>query len=411
MLKDFLWEILTYGMRWLHVVAAIAWMGFAFHTRELERKTKPRDAMPEGAVGEAWSIHGFGFYRTVKYLVPPKNMPAYLIWYKWQAKTTWITGFAMMALVYYRGAELYLIDPAVFALPAWAAIALSIAGLGLSWLIYDGLFRTPLANSETAIVTAAFLLLVVLAYLYSQLFSSRGAMMQMGATMATLVIANIVVVILPTLRNMVAGLSSGLPPPAELIARGMQRGRQNNYMVLTIVFMMISNHFPSAFAPRYAWVLIAAVIVIGGVIRYFFDTMHETGIKLRWPWGVSALLTLLLVSFGAFAPGSDTRLARRMDDPARRGSGDFTPVKSVIAARCSMCHASAPVWPGIASPPKGIKLETPQEIRIHAAQINRVAVLSHAMPPGNVTGLTDGERATLARWIAADAEAGEAVKP
>lgn len=400
-MEAFLWEILTHGMRWLHVVAAIAWLGFAFHTRELERKTRARDAMPDGAVGETWSIHGFGFYRTVKYLVPPQNLPDHLIWYRWQAKTTWLTGFLMMVLVYYRGAELYLVDAAHLALPAWGAIALSIGGLGLSWLAYDGLFRTPLAKREPAIVTAAFLLLVALAFLYSQIFSTRGAMMQMGATMATLVIANIVLVILPTLRKMVAGLPSRLPPPVQLIERGMQRGRQNNYMVLSIVFLMIGNHFPSAVAPRHSWVLITGIIVIGALIRYFFDNMHETGVKLRWPWGVSALLTLSMVVFLAPAPQAARSVAGGADAASQLSATGLLSVKSVIASRCSMCHAGSPVWPGIATPPKGVTLETADDIRRHAQQIERVAVQTQTMPPGNVTGLTDAERATLGRWLAA----------
>lgn len=290
-------DFLSYGMRWLHIIAVIAWMGFAFHVAELDRKAKAYPSMPAGAVAEVWSTHAFGVYRTVKYLVPPKKSVSHLVLYHWQIKTVLLTGLMMMVLVYYRNAELYLIDATVQPLSAWAAITLSATGLMISSVIYHALHHIPLANHKRMMVLAGFVFIVILAYFYNQVFSSRGTMIQMAAMMATWVSTSIIFVMIPTVREMAKSAHDKDPLFDKKIEKGSQYRRHNDYMMLAIIFLMGSMHIPLLqINQKYTWLVIAAVVVIGAVARHFFNVKHETGRKLCWPWVLVVLLTLFIIS-------------------------------------------------------------------------------------------------------------------
>ncbi len=395
-----LWAWIDFSVRWLHVIAGIAWIGSSFYFVHLDSSLKRRDGLPEGAGGEAWQVHGGGFYHMIKYLVAPARMPDDLTWFKWEAYTTWLSGFALLVIIYYFSAELYLIDDHVLPLPVWGAVAISILGLILGWVVYDRLCKSPLGSNDNALAAAGFVFLVALAYGFTWLFSGRGAYMQMGAIIGTIMAANVLLIIIPNQKVVVADLIAGRSPDPQLGEQAKQRSLHNNYLTLPVLFLMISNHYPLAFASRFNWLILALVLVVGAVIRHFYNERHAGRPNPWWTWAVAGAGMLLIVWLSAATP------------PAAAGNGsasavpvpvDVVEVENVVLARCSMCHAEEPLWDGMAAPPKGVMLDTPERIRQHAGPIHMQAVLTHAMPPGNVTEIEPAERALLGAWYDAGA--------
>ncbi|MDJ0948095.1 MAG: urate hydroxylase PuuD [Alphaproteobacteria bacterium] len=399
-METVLMEWVDLAVRWVHVIAGIAWIGSSFYFVHLDLSLKQREGLPEGAGGEAWQVHGGGFYNMVKYLVAPARMPDSLTWFKWEAYATWISGVALLVIVYYMAAELYLIDRAVLDLEPWMAIAISVVGLAIGWIIYDLLCRSPLGRNDVALAAVGFLFLVLLAWLFTLVFSGRGAFMQMGTLIGTMMVANVFFVIIPNQRKVVAELVAGGQPDPELGRQGKQRSLHNNYLTLPVLFVMIGNHYPLAFASQWNWLILAIVLVIGALIRHFYNTRHKGDPSPWWTWGVSVAGMALIVWLSALpAPVSDEAAAEVEVDTAE--------VESVVLSYCSMCHAAEPIWEGMAVAPKGVVLETPEQIRLQAKAIWLQTVHTRAMPPGNVTEMSDDERQILAAWIAAGAPAWE----
>jgi uncharacterized membrane protein len=397
-----LWEWLELAVRWLHVVAGIAWIGSSFYFVALDLSLKQRPGLPEGAGGEAWQVHGGGFYNMVKYLVAPARMPDELTWFKWEAYTTWLSGMALLVLVYYLQAELFMIDAAVMELTPWLAVAISLAGLALGWVVYDLLCRSPLGGNDNRLALVGFVFLVALAFLFTLVFSGRGVFMQMGALIGTMMVANVFIIIIPNQRKVVADLIAGRQPDPKLGMQAKQRSLHNNYLTLPVIFVMIANHYPLAFASRWNWAILAVVLVIGAVIRHFFNTKHKTGKGPWWTWAAAALGLAAIVWLSAQPPAGQQAAAL----PQELELAELGPeVENVVLSRCSMCHAAEPLWEGIAVAPKGVLLETPAQIRNHARAIGMQAVRSHAMPPGNLTFIEAEERQVLAAWLAAGAPA------
>jgi uncharacterized membrane protein len=395
-----LWTWVDFALRWLHVIAGVAWIGSSFYFVHLDSSLQRRDGLPDGAGGEAWQVHGGGFYHMVKYLVAPARMPDQLTWFKWEAYTTWISGFFLLVVLYYASAELYLVDPLAFANPVWVAVAVSLALLILGWIVYDVLCRSPLGASEAGLSAAGFVFLVALAWLCTQLFSGRGAYMQMGALIGTIMVANVFFVIIPNQKKVVAALLSGQKPDLALGEQAKQRSMHNNYLTLPVVFLMISNHYPMSFASRWNWVIFALVLVVGAVIRHFYNVRHRGLPNPWWTWGVAAAGMALIVVLSAGGPSHGERAAV---GPGQEVT--FADVESIVLSRCSMCHAAEPLWPGIAAPPKGVMLDHPELIRLQAREIYLQAAASDAMPPANVTELEPEERGMLAAWYQAGAPA------
>ncbi len=393
-----LWEWLDMAVRWLHVIAGIAWIGSSFYFVHLDLSLKKREGLPEGAGGEAWQVHGGGFYNMVKYMVAPARMPDTLTWFKWEAYTTWLSGIALLILVYYLQAELYMIDPAVMALEPWMAVAVSVAGLALGWLVYDLLCKSPLGGNETNLALVGFVFLVALSYLFTLVFSGRGVFMQMGALIGTMMVANVFMVIIPNQRKVVAALIAGKEPDPKLGAQAKQRSLHNNYLTLPVVFVMIANHYPLAFASQWNWLILAIVLVMGAVIRHFFNTQHKGEKEPWWTWGVAALGLLAILWLSA-------QPATPIEEAAVPEGYEMAEVENVVLSRCSMCHAAEPLWEGITVAPKGVLLETPEQIRQQARTIETQVLRTHAMPPGNITEIEPEERQLLAAWIAAGAPA------
>ena len=386
-------EALSVVIRWLHVVAGIAWIGSSFYFIHLDLSLKPGAALPAGVRGEAWQVHGGGFYHMMKYLVVPARMPDELTWFKWEAYTTWLSGFALLIVIYYVSAELFLIDTSVLALKPNAAIAISVGSIVVAWLIYEALCRSPLAGNDIALALVGYLFLVAFTYGFTHVFSGRGAFVQIGALVGTIMVANVFVIIIPNQKKTVAALIAGDKPDARLEQIGKTRSVHNNYLTLPVVFLMISNHYPLLFATRFNWLIVAIVLAIGPVIRHFFNSRHQGLGSPWWTWGVAAAGMIAIAWLSGLGP--------RESVPGRTATQPFSEVASVIATRCSMCHAQQPVWPGIATAPNGVLLDSEANIRKHARQIDINAVRSHAMPPGNISAMTTAERQTLAAWIAA----------
>jgi uncharacterized membrane protein len=399
-----LWAIVwTWGeafLRWLHVIAGIAWIGSSFYFMHLDYSLKRREGLPAEAYGEAWQVHGGGFYNMVKYLVAPARLPAELTWFKWEAYATWFSGLAMLVAVYYCNASLYLVSPEVLNITPAAGIALSVAGLVLGWIAYDGLCRSPLGHHEAVLAASGFLLLTALAWVSTRLFSPRGAFMQMGALIGTIMAANVLMVIIPGQRKVVADLIAGRKPDAVHGWRGKQRSTHNNYLTLPVVFVMLSGHYPLAYATRWSWAIFALLLVMGAVIRHFFNVRHQGKPSPWWTWVVAAACGLAIVWLSMLGPAGAAASGARRADAATMPAVTFAQVEEIVIGRCSMCHAAEPVWMGLVRPPHGVMLDTPERIRAHAREIALAAVWSSAMPPSNVTGMTPEERETLAAWLA-----------
>ena len=391
-------EWLSAILRWLHVIAGIAWIGSSFYFIHLDLSLKARDSLPEGVKGDAWQVHGGGFYQMIKFMVAPAKMPDELTWFKWEAYTTWLSGFALLVLVYYLNADLFLIDKSVLDMSATRAALVAFLSLTAAWIAYEVLCRSPLGKHEVALALVGYVFLVALTYAFTHVFSGRGAFTQIGAVVGTIMVANVFVIIIPYQRKTVDALIAGKEPDPAWGEIGKQRSVHNNYLTLPVVFLMLSNHYPLFFATRFNWLIVAIVLVIGPVIRHFFNSRHEGKGSPWWTWAVAAAGMVAIGWLSAAGPsGAKTG--------ALPGPVKFADVQDIIISRCSMCHTAEPVWAGIPAPPKGVMLDNGDAIKLHANMIAINAVRSHAMPPGNVTEITPDERQVLAAWLAAGAPA------
>jgi len=391
-------EWLNAILRWLHVIAGIAWIGSSFYFIHLDLSLKPGGHLPGGVKGEAWQVHGGGFYQMIKFLVAPAQMPDELTWFKWEAYTTWLSGFALLVVVYYLNADLFLIDKSVLDMSAPMAAAIAFGTLAAAWLAYEGLCRSPLGRNEVALALTGYVFLVALTYGFTHVFSGRGAFTQIGALIGTIMVANVFVIIIPFQKKTVASLIAGTEPEERWGALGKQRSVHNNYLTLPVVFLMLSNHYPLFFATRFNWLIVAIVLLIGPVIRHFFNSRHEGKGSPWWTWAVAAAGMLAIAWLSGAGP-SGPKTGALPPTPK------FADVQDIVISRCAMCHNAEPLWTGIPTAPKGVRLDNGEEIKRHARLIAINAVRSHAMPPGNVTEITPEERQILAAWLAAGAPA------
>jgi uncharacterized membrane protein len=391
-------ESVSAVLRWLHVIAGIAWIGSSFYFIHLDLSLKPRPGLPPGVKGDEWQVHGGGFYHMMKYMVAPAKMPDSLTWFKWEAYTTWLSGFALLVLVYYLGADLFLIDKSVLDLNVVQAAGIAFGTLVIAWLIYEGLCRSPLGEHEVALALVGYVFLVALTYGFTHVFSGRGAFNQIGAVIGTIMVANVFVIIIPYQKKTVAAMIAGKEPDPRWGQLGKQRSVHNNYLTLPVIFLMLSNHYPLFFATRFNWLIVAIVLVIGPVIRHFFNSRHEGKGSPWWTWGVAAAGMIAVAWLSGAGP-------RTVTTAALPPTPKFADVSNIVMSRCSMCHAAEPVWDGIPAAPKGVLLDTDEQIKVHASLIDVVAVRSNFMPPGNITEMTNDERLVLASWLAAGATA------
>jgi uncharacterized membrane protein len=374
-------EWLNLAIRWLHLTAGIAWIGSSFYFVWLDNHlTRPAEG---DASGELWSVHGGGFYHNQKYQVAPTAMPERLHWFKWEAYFTWISGFSLLVLIYYVGAQSFLIDPAKAALSPAAAIAIGLAALALGWLVYDGLCRSPVGSNDLALGIFWFACLLFAASLLDSLFNSRAAYLHVGAIIGTVMVANVFLIIIPNQRKVVADLIAGRTPDPALGAAAKQRSLHNNYMTLPVLFIMISPHYPMTYGAGRPWLVLALLGLTGVAVRHVFN-LRGRGKAAGPTMAVAAALALATVTY--------VTLERKGAAPDQAGKVTFAEIEPILATHCSGCHNVDP-------PPMGVKLENWEQVSAASARIRRVAVDSHAMPLGNPTGMTPAERRKLGDWI------------
>ncbi len=400
-----LWDWAGFAVRWLHVITAIAWIGSSFYFVALDLGLKKAPDLPPGAHGEEWQVHGGGFYHIRKFLVAPDAMPEHLTWFKWESYATWLSGAALLMIVYWVGAELYLIDPSRADLAVWQAIALSAGSLTIGWLVYDRLCKSGLGARPTLLMLLLFALLVAMSWGYNQIFTGRAALLHLGAFTATIMTANVFLIIMPNQRIVVADLKAGRKPDPKYGKIAKLRSTHNNYLTLPVVFLMLSNHYPLAFATEYSWIIASLVFLLGVTIRHYFNTMHATGKGPHWTWGATVIIFLVLawLSTAPMWGSYEEAEARPMTAYEQRfaEAEGFHEAEQIVVGRCSMCHAREPVWDGIRWAPKGVVLETPQDIAQNARAIYLQAGVTHAMPPANVTDISEADRRALVRWFRA----------
>ncbi|HTS20850.1 MAG TPA: urate hydroxylase PuuD [Casimicrobiaceae bacterium] len=377
-------------LRWIHLITGIAWIGASFYFVWLDNSlAPPRDPADAdaGVGGELWAVHGGGFYVVRKFRVAPAMLPATLHWFKWEAYWTWISGFALLVVLYYAHARLYLIDPAVAELAPWQAIGLSVALIVVGWIFYDQLCKRLGFEREPWIAAAMLAFLALTAWGLSHLVSGRGLYIQIGAMLGTIMVANVAHVIIPAQRKLVAAKERGVPPDPVEGLRGKQRSVHNNYFTLPVLFIMISNHYPLTYGHPYGWAILIAIVILAAYVRHFFNLRHKG--RVVWAIPVSAALGAAALAI-AIAPAKA---------PSPGAAVSFIEVQDIVARRCVACHAEHPTQPGFASAPNDLKLDTPERIATRAAKIYQQAVVTRAMPIGNLTGMTDDERAKLASWV------------
>jgi uncharacterized membrane protein len=400
MIGAYLFDWLSLAVRWFHFIAGIAWIGSSFYFVWLDNHLLP-PADPahgrKGVGGELWSVHGGGFYHAQKYRVAPESLPKTLHWFYWEAYSTFLSGFLLLSLLYYWQAEIYLIDPAVMPLSKPAAIAIGLTFIVGGWLVYDTLCKTRLANNGRALAAVLAVLFSAAAWGLCHLFSGRGAFIQFGAMLGTIMVANVFFVVIPGQREMVrAKLENREPDPGPGL-RGKLRSTHNTYFTLPVLFTMISNHYAMTYGAQFNWLVLIAIGMAGVLIRVYFVSRHKAHERGgRTPLLPAALGVLIMLGVVvALVPARVAQPGTVEDPPAVQ----FQRVQAIVAERCVVCHRAVPTEGGFAAPPGGVRLDQPEQILLHTPKI-RQQLAARTMPVGNATGLTESERAEVLAWIA-----------
>ena len=380
--------------RWVHMITGIAWIGASFYFIWLDNSLetpKSKEDQDKGVSGEVWSVHGGGMYHAQKYRLAPEKLPEHLHWFKWEAYTTWITGMFMMALMYWYGAEVYLIDPGVAAISRPVAIGIGIAVIAFGWVAYDRLCESDIGKNENVMAAILFVALTAIAFLLCQVFSGRGAYMHFGAMLGTIMVGNVFFVIIPGQKDLVRAKEEGREPDSIHGIRGKQRSVHNTYFTLPVLFVMISNHYAMTYGHQYNWLILIAITLIGALIRIYYVARHKGRASLA-PVIAAAVVLAALITL--VAPRQSVSLSAVSDD-----SIDIATVQKIVVERCTACHATVPSQPGFQAPPQGIVFETVEDITRQSMVIHQQTVVTKAMPIGNLTGITDAERATIDIWF------------
>ncbi len=390
-MSAFVVDWLNLLIRWSHLVVGIGWIGTSFYFIALDLSLRKREQMNPGVYGTAWEVHGGGFYHVEKYLVAPPALPSDLIWYRWEAYLTLVSGFALLVVQYYWNANAFLIDPSVLPLLPAQAVVISVASLFAGWFIYDRLCKSALGRSTPVLAVCLFILIVGAAYLFTHVFSGRGAFIHVGAFIGTIMAFNVFRVIIPNQRKIVASLLAHEKPDPRLGAIGKQRSVHNNYLTLPVLLMMVSNHYPLLTSHPEGWLIVAFVLLLGGSVRHFLNRHEAHDPLFKYVW----TLPLALVVLGFLIVQTAPR-------PIEVGEGTTVSDAEVLAItlkHCTMCHAAKPSHDGFEQPPKGVMLQTTAELIQHKDQIIAQAVQGRAMPLGNETKMTDAERQALGAWL------------
>jgi uncharacterized membrane protein len=379
---------MSFAARWLHVITGIAWIGSSFYFIALDLGLRKPPNLPAGVSGEEWQVHGGGFYHVRKYLVAPPEMPEHLIWFKWEAYSSWLSGFVLMTIIYYIGADLFLVDPEVLDISTTTAIAISLGSIAFGWIAYDLICKSKFGDNNTRLMLFLYVMLVLMAWGYTQVFSGRAAFLHLGAFTATIMTANVFFAIMPNQRIVVADLKAGRTPDPKHGAIGKQRSVHNNYLTLPVIFLMLSNHYP-----------------MGVTIRHSFNSMHAGKKHPVWTWPTTIAIFIVIMWLSTVPKFFGEAAEETTQLPAHQArfvaAAEFDGVRDVVLGRCAMCHAQEPGWEGIVAAPRGVALETDAEIARHAYQIYLQAGRTNAMPPANVSFMEDDERDLIVSWYKA----------
>lgn len=407
------------------MITGVAWIGASFYFVWLENnlnRVNPRS----GLAGDLWAIHGGGIYHLEKYKLAPPSMPDNLHWFKWEAYFTWMSGIALLCVVFYWNPSVYLLAPGS-SLSGLEGVALGIGSLFVGWFVYSSLCDSALGKRPALLGLILFVLLIAAAYGFSKVFSGRGAYLHVGAVIGTIMVGNVFRIIMPAQRALVAAIAENRTPDPALPAKGLLRSRHNNYFTLPVLFIMISNHFPSTYGSQYNWLILAGIAVAAVLVRHYFNTRHDSN-RFAWtlPVGALAMICLAYVTGpkpmptapevakvpGAIeyqplpetAVGGGAKPAAPAQAPAPAQASNaqgpsFEKVHSVIQERCSVCHSAKPTSPLFSAAPGGVMFDTPQQIQQQAARIQAQAVTSQIMPLGNITQMTQQERDLIGAWI------------
>lgn len=385
---DHLYEWLMLTIRWLHLMFGAAWIGTSFYFVWLNNQVRPPERAEEKVAGDLWSVHGGAFYRMVKYDGAPAKLPKTLHWFYWDAYLTWLTGTGLLLTVYWLRPSTFMVDPSIAALEPWQAVAIGVGTVVLGWVGYDLLCRSPLQKRPGALAAVGLTALVAIIYGLTHTLGPRAAYIHVGAMLGTIMAANVFFVIIPGQRTMVEAMSRGEPPDVSKGAAGAMRSLHNNYLTLPVLFLMISNHYPITYGHPLSWVILVALAVIGGTYRHS-ENRKEQGRPVPWlaPVAAVGLVALALVSKPAPPTLSDAPVP-------------FAKVQSIVNKHCLNCHADQPTQAGFPEPPKGLSFDDPAALLRRADLVHEQVVVSRIMPLGNLTGMTDEERAAIARWYA-----------
>ena len=401
MIEIILFEWLVFAVRWVHIITAIAWIGSSFYFIALDLGLKKNSSLPYGVTGEEWQVHGGGFYNIQKYSIAPPNLPQDLIWFKWESYSTWLSGFFLLAIVYYGGADLYLIDTEIADINNFQAIFISLGSILFGWIIYNTACKSPLGNSSNLLLLLLFFFLLFLSWFYTSIFSGRAAFLHLGAITATLMTANVFFIIIPNQKIVVSDLKAGRKPDPKFGIIAKQRSTHNNYLTLPVIFFMLSSHYPLAFASELNWAIAPLVFLLGVSIRHYFNTYHATKKKLYWTWIITFIIFAVIIGLSSYKKNS-LSLSENVIDLERIYNLEITDlnneVHDIISARCTMCHAREPLWDGFLHPPKGFVVENKEDIKRYARQVYVQSAISKAMPPNNISYMEDIERFTIQYW-------------
>lgn len=380
-------------LRWAHLIVGIGWIGTSFYFIALDLSLRKREGQADGIYGSAWLVHGGGFYNVEKFTVAPKELPDDLVWYKWEAYLTWVTGFCLLVVQYYFNASVYLIDPSKLPMTPGEASLLSIVTLAGGWIVYDRLCKSAIGRNTPVLAGLVFALILLAAYGYTHVFSGRGALIHVGAFIGTIMAVNVFGLIIPNQKKIAAALMEGRAPDPALGAMGKQRSVHNNYLTLPVLLMMVSGHYPMLSGHPHSWILVALIIVIGAMVRHFFNR-HEAGdplAKIAWTLPIAAIglaAAMIMTAPKSAIPNADGAAVSDAD------------VLAITSTHCTACHAVSPRHEGFDEAPNGVHLDSLSNLRRYRDQILAQAVHSEAMPLGNETGMNAEDRQKLGQWLA-----------
>ncbi len=392
-------ELLDLAFRWVHVIAGIMWIGNSLLFNWLDRNLRAPTSDAADAQGDIWLIHSGGFYLVEKTSLAGRPLPVPLHWFKWQAYTTWLTGAALLVVVYYAGGRALLADPSVAPIGHGMAIAIAVGSIVSGWLLYDTLWRNVASRAPSAAAALSIVGLLSIVVALTSLLSGRAAFLHVGAVLGTIMAANVWTVIMPSQDVLVGAVREGRMPDAAVANAAKTRSIHNNYLTFPVIVLMVSSHFPSLYAHRWSWMILLVLIAIGAAVRHIMNvrfTYRRWVPALAGTVATGAIVLYLLVAYGSGRGAAATPVALAAGDSVM-----FADVRTIIDRRCAACHSRQPSDLSFGIAPGGMAFDTPAEIAASAARIRERAVVTQTMPPSNKTRITDRERTVLGRWTEA----------